>query len=957
MLTKPADGALEPLLTPAQRDYVLLPREIREQWFADNPAKKAEMRAAGNRPRPVRLEWCGTDERPVKVEIRRKKDGVVAFSWRGVTNALDVLNLEIAREYEWRVTCGQESASRTFRTEDLAPRFVRVENVANMRDLGGRIGLGSRRVRQGQIYRSAGWNSNARWTYLKDSRGKQTKQVDANVPPVLGTNYVTAAGRAYACGTLGIRSDIDLRTDRECHGMSGSPLGETVSWFHHSYLGYYETATPAGRRAFADVFRVLLNEKNYPVVFHCIGGADRTGTLAFILNALLGCDEDELFLDWEVTGFTGGVTDSRHRNWFHGLVRTIGRQKGESWADKAASYVRLCGFTDADIEKFREMMLEPEPAVSDRPAPKRVSASEAIGLEGGRRLNNFVVELADVPLKDGTVSFTMPRTGWICVALHGAADAAKVSLDKNPDDVCPRRTDGRRESMRYISLGRHSLRVSGVGRRGVKGARLTVRHVKMLYHGGLQFAPDGENPAAGPFTREFHHLFVENAFNTFGIGLHPSPEESAETNRLSRYGAMFTRTVKFPPRSPAHEDLPAMRALYETTFEHAGGCALVLDEVGLGAPERYNQNLGRVMQDFRRANPCAWMHTCLCDVINDKIRTPDAIRDIVEATVSSGERSGMLISEHYLLAPATWERARHGIACAAAYAESLRQIDPFAPAHNIYYIGAYLRPGDWTPYASPAADMKVLVAKFLYALATDSRFRDIGGTGVSRFWCDEEFARWACSLVRYYAIDGGTEDIAERLGWRYAPGHLRNGDFLDGFDGWRVGAAAAGTLVATNRPGSGKQVFGRIGAGRGGDAFALFTRSAARPNTLSQTISGLVPGKIYSLSYVTSDLDEILKPGIHSTNVVMTVRISNAHQRTMGSYRSFWPPVQWAAKRRPTKAAVCAHKIVFEAQSPEAEVIFSDWADEATPGGRIGERRILNNVGVCPYFSESEVLK
>ncbi len=943
----PAADAVEPLLAPAQRNYVLSPRATRDLYFADDRARRDELKAAGNRPRPVRLAWRGGEGREAVVEVVRADTREKVFSWRGVTNELDVLNLEIAREYEWRVTCGTESAGGTFRTEDLAPRFVRVENVANMRDLGGRIGLGGRRVRQGRIYRSAGWNANARWTYRKNAQGKLTREIDASVPPVPGTNYVTAAGRAYACGTLGIRSDIDLRTDRECHGMTDSPLGDGVSWFHHSYLGYYQTILPEGRKAFADVFRVLLDEKNYPVVFHCIGGADRTGTLAFILNALLGCDEEELFIDWEVTGFTGGITDSRHRKWFLGLVHTLGRQPGENWAEKASWYVRRCGFTDADIAKFREMMLEPKPSVSARPAWK----DEWPDPDGGRRINNFVVELVDEPLKDGTIRFTLPRSGWVHVAVTGA-EGATVTLDGGGENVCARRGDGRSESMRWMSLGRHELKVRG----STAGGRLTVRRVKTLLHGGLQFSRDDENLPAAPFTRAFHRRYVEGAFNTFGSGRHPGREESEETNRLNMAGCEFTSSVLIGPRDPVHEDEAAMRARFEAAHAADPKAIINVDEVGLSAPDGYNMNLGRTMREFTAAYPCVRIHTDLCDVINETIRRPEPVRDVIQATISSANGTGMICSEHYLLAQDTEERILRGINLAAAYAKSLRRVDPRAPRHNLYYIGAYLRPGDWTPHLSPAADMKAVIAKFLYTLATDARFREIGGTGVSRFWCDEEYARWACALVRYYAVDGGTEDMAAKLGYRCIPGHLANGDFLEGFSGWNAHPAEPATLAVTNMPGAGKKVFGRI-AGRGGDAFALFTRSAVRPNTLSQKVFGLTPGRCYSLAYVTADYDEMVKPGVYVTNFVLAASISNARIIAEKSYTDFWPRRRRPSKRPASKAIVASHKLVFEAQAPEAEVVFSDWADGATPGGRIGERRVLNNVGVRPYFSEGETLK
>ena len=46
--------------------------------------------------------------------------------------------------------------------------------------------------------------------------------------------------------------------------------------------------TRQGREAFAAAFRLFLDPGNYAIDFHCIAGQDRTGTLSFILLALLG---------------------------------------------------------------------------------------------------------------------------------------------------------------------------------------------------------------------------------------------------------------------------------------------------------------------------------------------------------------------------------------------------------------------------------------------------------------------------------------------------------------------------------------------------------------------------------------------------------------------------------------------------------------------------------------------
>ena len=93
-------------------------------------------------------------------------------------------------------------------------------------------------------------------------------------------------------------------------------------------------------------------------MFHCIAGADRTGSLAFVLEALLGMDEDELYKDWEVTGFQKSKLDFRHETRFDKLVKGFDAYPGATIHERVVAFVKSCGFTDADIARFRELVLE-----------------------------------------------------------------------------------------------------------------------------------------------------------------------------------------------------------------------------------------------------------------------------------------------------------------------------------------------------------------------------------------------------------------------------------------------------------------------------------------------------------------------------------------------------------------------------------------------------------------------
>ena len=174
-----------------------------------------------------------------------------------------------------------------------------------------------------------------------------------------GKNRIAPEGRAIFLDRYGVKSDIDLRTDGECWGMTGSPLGTEVKWFQYPSAAYAGMFGKRGKTQFAKVFRVFLDEKNYPIIFHCIAGQDRTGSVAFILNGLLGVPEEELYLDWEATGFWNqNAGFFNHARLFNKLIGGFRKLPGKDLYEQIENYVISCGFTREDIEKFRNIMLE-----------------------------------------------------------------------------------------------------------------------------------------------------------------------------------------------------------------------------------------------------------------------------------------------------------------------------------------------------------------------------------------------------------------------------------------------------------------------------------------------------------------------------------------------------------------------------------------------------------------------
>jgi protein-tyrosine phosphatase len=351
-LLAPAEGATVSQLNEVQKRFQHMPHKERVAYFEEKPGRK-ELRHAGYHPTPVSFRWSWDGPADTAFTVSLATDPAFAHAFAvsapaGTTASAD--NLLIATKYYWRVSAktasGTVTKTGTFTTEDQTPRLLRIDKVPNIRDLGGHKTLDGRRVRQNRIFRSAGLNDNARTAK------------DQPLGFIPGKNRLTPDGLRYVLDTLGVKSDVDLRSAPECRGMTGSPLGPAVTWFNYSSSDYDGMQKPYGKAAFTKVFKVFLDEKNYPIIFHCISGQDRTGAVAFILNGLLGVPEEELWLDWENSGFWDDGLEFCHRKRFNYLIQGFNTVPGKTMNEKIENYVLSLGFTQDDIAKFRRMMLE-----------------------------------------------------------------------------------------------------------------------------------------------------------------------------------------------------------------------------------------------------------------------------------------------------------------------------------------------------------------------------------------------------------------------------------------------------------------------------------------------------------------------------------------------------------------------------------------------------------------------
>lgn len=327
----PAEGSEVELSNDIVRDYL-------ENYY-EGYSKKWPHPGDVYQNKPAVLEWRADGAEYYTVTVAHDLAFRTAEKHVTAETTLTVKNLLPDTLYYWQVKATYADGEKTspvftFRTED-APRLLDIEGVSNTRDLGGKIGAGGKRVAYGKLYRSA----------LLDN--------------------VTQEG-IYALKRLGVKTDLDLRAGGEGGAGESSPLGADVNYIHISGAAYTYPDLgfndPANREQFRKEMAQIVDPDNYPILFHCSVGRDRTGTLAIVIYALLGVSEEEIIKDYELSFLSAsGTQDGGDANTMvNSCKMVIGYLYGFGGAtlqESAESFLLYLGIGRQQIEDFQQMML------------------------------------------------------------------------------------------------------------------------------------------------------------------------------------------------------------------------------------------------------------------------------------------------------------------------------------------------------------------------------------------------------------------------------------------------------------------------------------------------------------------------------------------------------------------------------------------------------------------------
>ena len=174
---------------------------------------------------------------------------------------------------------------------------------------------------------------------------------------------ITSAGIDIMRG-LGIKAELDTRTLEQADSIQTSPLGDDIIYRFVDLQSGYLTSL----QSYPDVWRSNLRyiisclRTGNPVYFHCQIGADRTGTMALLLEGIAGVCMSDIYKDYELTSFAPERQvwkPVRTKDQLDSIIRGVEASKGDTFTQRFHNYVcSLLGIYHSEAYDMRAILLD-----------------------------------------------------------------------------------------------------------------------------------------------------------------------------------------------------------------------------------------------------------------------------------------------------------------------------------------------------------------------------------------------------------------------------------------------------------------------------------------------------------------------------------------------------------------------------------------------------------------------
>ena len=228
--------------------------------------------------------------------------------------------------YYYRVTAYMKGKTEVvtgkFKTADT-PRILSIDGIYNVRDIGNQKTESGHRIKQGLLIRGT--------------------EMDGAVEEAY---HITNKGVVDMLEEHNIKTDMDLRAKT---ADSKDALGAGVKHNYYDMVMYDDVFTVKGKETVRKVFADLANESNYPIYLHCTHGCDRTGTVCYLLESVLGVSKENCLKEYGLSNLT---LESIKK-----VEKGLAAYEGKTHKDRAEAYLLSCGVTKQQISSIRNIFL------------------------------------------------------------------------------------------------------------------------------------------------------------------------------------------------------------------------------------------------------------------------------------------------------------------------------------------------------------------------------------------------------------------------------------------------------------------------------------------------------------------------------------------------------------------------------------------------------------------------
>ena len=209
--------------------------------------------------------------------------------------------------------------------------FSQASGINNVRDIGGWETSSGNSIKYGRIYRG--------------------NLLDGNI---------TSNDENIFTNLLGVTSEIDLRADDEVQNHSGNSSITGADYSRYA-ISAYDANPLHDQSLLASLITKIAQDlrQDKTIYIHCAAGADRTGTIIGIIEAICGVSQSDIDRDFELSSF---VSPNRVRNGssssgWNTFIGYLERFDGDSFEEKAVNFALWAGVSAADVNTIRHELV------------------------------------------------------------------------------------------------------------------------------------------------------------------------------------------------------------------------------------------------------------------------------------------------------------------------------------------------------------------------------------------------------------------------------------------------------------------------------------------------------------------------------------------------------------------------------------------------------------------------